>query len=126
MTVLVAEDDRDIREVLADLLRDEGYTVLTAGDGVEAMESIARDHPDVVLLDLWMPRKSGGEVLEELHELRDQPPVLVLSASLHRAAGIVADATLAKPFDVDELLSALEAITRRLHDPSGPAASAHP
>ena len=113
MTVLIAEDDRDIREVLAELLRDEGYTVFTAGDGVAALASIERDHPDVVVLDLWMPRKTGGEVLAELHDHEEQPAILVLSASLHRAAGIAADAKLAKPFDVNELLATLEEIGRR-------------
>lgn len=113
MTVLIAEDDRDIREVLAELLRDEGYTVLTAVDGVAALASIERDHPDVVVLDLWMPRKTGSEVLAELHAREEQPAILLFSASLHRAAGLEADARLAKPFDVNELLATLEDLGRR-------------
>lgn len=112
MTVLIAEDDRDIREILADLLRDEGYTVVTASDGVEAIESIERSRPDVVVLDLWMPRMDGGEVLAELRDCSNPPPVLVLSASLSRAADLVAAAKLAKPFDVEDLLEALSAITQ--------------
>lgn len=115
MTVLIAEDDRDIREVLAELLSDEGYDVLTARDGVEALESITRDHPDIVVLDLWMPRMSGGEVLNELRASSGEHPfVLVLSASVNRAGDVLADAKLAKPFEVKDLLDALAEISRRI------------
>lgn len=68
-TVLIVEDDVDARESVADLLRDEGFEVLTAGDGVEALEVLMRvPPPSAVVLDLSLPRMGGLELLERVRE----------------------------------------------------------
>lgn len=68
-TVLIVEDDEDARESVADVLRDEGFEVLTAGDGIEALELLAREPPPTaVVLDLSLPRMGGLELLERVRE----------------------------------------------------------
>jgi DNA-binding response OmpR family regulator len=65
-TVVLADDDDDLRAVYAPFLRAQGYTVWEAGDGRAAVDQVRRHHPDLLLLDLWMPVLNGFEVLEEL------------------------------------------------------------
>ena len=115
-TVLVADDDADVRDVLTRLLEDEGYGVGTARDGVEAFVVAAADPPDLIVLDLAMPAFDGWGFIEAW---RGQPaehaaPILVLST-----VGRAADATelgvqgcLAKPFDLDALLGAVARLRR--------------
>ncbi len=81
-TVLVVDDDKDIRESLVEILRDEGYEVTSACNGAEALEAIDRRAPDVMLLDLMMPVVNGWEVLETLRLRGTHPklPVVILSA----------------------------------------------
>lgn len=81
-TILIAEDDPIIRDLYSEELQKGGYIVKTASDGVEAMESIRSSHPDLVLLDIMMPRKSGLDVLAEMKndETIMNIPVFVLSA----------------------------------------------
>jgi CheY-like chemotaxis protein len=78
--VLVVDDDPDIRLTLRQVLRDEGFTVLEAKNGLEALESVAEDNPDVVLLDLMMPLVNGWDVLKTLRNARKDLPVIILSA----------------------------------------------
>src|SRR5579862_5437445 len=81
-TVLVVDDDVEIRETLTSLLQHEGYSVLRAENGVQALDQLRRLHPDVVLLDLMMPVMSGWEVIEELEESGEmgRVPIVVVSA----------------------------------------------
>lgn len=111
--VLVVEDDPDIRQLLVEILGDEGYAVSLAEDGVQAIEQVAAARPALLVLDLMLPRLNGDEVLVELGRrgLRAGMPVLVLTAAgpvEERAAGIGADAFLAKPFTIDDLLAAVQ------------------
>jgi two-component system response regulator CpxR len=101
--VLVVDDDAEIRETLTHLLEEEGYTVLRAANGVQALKHLREDHPNVMLLDLMMPVMSGWEVLEELGESGeiDTIPIIVVSAMC--APG--ARACLRKPVNLDELLA---------------------
>lgn len=81
-TVLVVDDEPNVRIYLAQILQDAGFKVRTAGDGVEALEMIREDPPDFISLDLVMPRKSGHKLLYELrkdHKLA-QIPVLIVTA----------------------------------------------
>jgi PAS domain S-box-containing protein len=115
--VLVVDDESAIRRTAELLLRAHGFEVLSAADGVEAIEVFRRESAriDVVLLDLTMPRLGGAETLVELRRIaRDVPVVLTSgygapSASMAEAA----DATLAKPYSADELLQALADVKRR-------------
>jgi CheY-like chemotaxis protein len=112
-SVLVVDDEVDIREAVTELLLDEGYEVLDASDGAEAIQKARAHHPSVVLLDLMMPGMNGWEFCArrkgdpELEGI----PVIVLSA-LGRVQGLGAAGYLQKPFDLDELLSAVKAHAR--------------
>ena len=107
-SVLVVDDEREIREAVAEVLADEGYEVLDAGDGAEALSKLRAFHPSVVLLDLMMPGMNGWEFREAQQHDPDLSgiPVIVLSA-LGKAAGIDAAGYIRKPFELDELLTAV-------------------
>ena len=81
-TLLVAEDDQHIRELLVDTLFDAGYDVIEAEDGAVALEKACREHPDLVLLDVWMPAMDGFQVLGKLREYpaTQSIPVIMLTA----------------------------------------------
>jgi len=105
--VLVVDDDDDLREALADVLRDAGYTVGTAANGREAMTAMREDPPLVVLLDLMMPMMNGWEVIAAM---ADDPalaaiPVCVVSAMSGSAPA--AAHVLSKPVSVPALLEAV-------------------
>jgi CheY-like chemotaxis protein len=81
-TVLVVDDEPNVRDYLAQILLDAGFNVITAGDGSEALDIIQRDPPDFISLDLVMPRKSGHKLLYELRKDRhlSKIPVLIVTA----------------------------------------------
>ena len=80
--VLVVDDDPDIRIMLGTVLEAEGYGVVTANDGVECLELVREQRPDLLILDLLMPRKDGFAVVRELRESKEhaQLPILILTA----------------------------------------------
>jgi len=88
-TVLVVDDEPNVRDYLAQILRDAGFQVVTAGDGVEALEKIREAPPDFISLDLVMPRKSGHRLLLELRRNLEwsRIPVLVVTAHAHDELG---------------------------------------
>jgi two-component system, OmpR family, response regulator MprA len=115
--VLVVEDDGEIAEALQRMLRMEGYHVRIAGDGVAALDAAHSFLPDLVILDLGLPKLDGIEVARELHE-RDDVGILMLTARdsvEDRVAGLDtgADDYLVKPFERQELLARLRALLRR-------------
>jgi DNA-binding response OmpR family regulator len=125
--VLVVEDDEAIAQVLQRSLRLEGYDVRIAGDGVKALEDAHGFLPDLVILDLGLPRLDGLEVARRLRET-DDVPILVLTARdavEARVEGLDAGADdyLVKPFERQELLARLRALLRR-RPPRGQAALA--
>lgn len=109
-SILVVDDDEAIRQVIAEVLREEGYDVVCAENGAQALVELGKpDRPDLVLLDLMMPVMSGWEVLEHL-EARDklaEVPIVVVSAMT--APGVCEH--LAKPIDLDDLLSTVGRLT---------------
>ena len=116
--VLLVDDDRAIRESLARALDLEGYEVLTAADGAEALRITREQHPDVLVLDVMMPSVDGLTVCQVLRFEEDRTPILMLTArteTTDRVAGLDAGADdyLSKPFDLDELLARLRALLRR-------------
>jgi DNA-binding response OmpR family regulator len=108
--ILVVDDDEAILEVVADVLRFEGYPVETAGDGAEALDAFDLPRPALVLLDMRMPRLDGWGFARILRERGIELPILVMTAA-RDAAGwadeIGAQGFLAKPFDIGELLDAV-------------------
>ncbi|MDE3066806.1 MAG: response regulator, partial [Verrucomicrobiota bacterium] len=107
--VLVADDDESVRESLRKLLHGEGYQVILAADGVEALETFRREKGriDLLLVDLNMPLKNGWATVDRLLELDCSPPVLILTGLSHQselaqAAGV--SALVEKPVDVPALL----------------------
>jgi DNA-binding response OmpR family regulator len=108
--ILVADDEPNIVISLEYLMKREGYTVLVARDGQEALDAIARDRPDLVLLDVMMPKKSGFEVCQAVRaseELR-ATKILMLTAKgrdtdVAKGLALGADAYLTKPFSTREL-----------------------
>jgi CheY-like chemotaxis protein len=79
--ILVVDDEKDIVEFLSDLLEDNGYDVTAAYDGTEAMELISKESPDLILLDLQMPRETGTDLYRKLHNKKEYKdiPVVVIS-----------------------------------------------
>ncbi|WP_424891544.1 response regulator transcription factor [Streptomyces sp. XH2] len=125
-SVLVVDDDPDVRAAVADALTIEGYDVREAADGLAALSSVAAAPPGAVVLDLAMPVLDGLAVCRRLRALGDRTPVLVLTARdavADRVAGLDAGADdyLVKPFALDELLARLRALLRRAA-PTEPAA----
>jgi two-component system, OmpR family, response regulator MprA len=115
--VLVVEDDDDIADVLRRSLRNEGYEVRTSADGVEALDVAAGFFPDLVVLDLGLPRLDGVEVCRRLRADSDVP-ILMLTARSEtedRVGGLDsgADDYLVKPFERKELLARIRALLRR-------------
>jgi two-component system response regulator MprA len=116
--ILVVDDDRAVRESLRRSLAFNGYTVDLAEDGVEALDAIANERPDAVVLDVMMPRLDGLEVCRQLRSTGDDLPILVLTARdsvSERVSGLDAGADdyLPKPFALEELLARLRALLRR-------------
>jgi two-component system response regulator MprA len=115
--VLLVEDDVEIADVLRRSLRNEGYEVRTSGDGVDALEVASGFVPDIVVLDLGLPRLDGIEVCRRLRAESDVP-ILMLTARSEtedRVDGLDsgADDYLAKPFERQELLARIRALLRR-------------
>ena len=118
MRVLVAEDDRGLRDALARGLRENGYVVDTVADGEAAVRFLRSYEYAVVVLDWRMPRMSGLEVLHWLRRRESEAAVLMLTARdapADRVTGLDhgADDYLVKPFDFGELLARMRALQRR-------------
>jgi DNA-binding response OmpR family regulator len=116
--ILVVEDEAPMRTALKDCLESEGYRVLTAADGQAGLERAMQEKPDLVLLDIMMPRLDGYAVCAELRRLSNPARVLMLTAKGQiedrvRGLDTGADDYLVKPFSTDELLARVRALLRR-------------
>lgn len=117
-TILLAEDDAPIREGLVLTLKSEGYAVRAAANGAEALALFAEARPDLLLLDVMMPKKSGWDVCAEVRRADPSVPILFLTAKAEErdkvlGLGLGADDYIVKPFGVPELLARVAAALRR-------------
>ncbi len=125
--VLVADDDKSVRESLVRALTLEGYSVVAANDGAKALDLVKSERPDVLVLDVMMPAVDGLTVARVLRSEKNRLPILMLTARTEtsdRVAGLDAGADdyLPKPFALEELLARLRALVRRTRiDDDGPA-----
>ncbi len=121
--VLIVDDDRDIRTLLAEYLEVHGYAARTAGDGGEMREAIAQSECDLIILDLTMPGEDGLELCRELRKTSDVPIVMLTARgdASDRILGLEtgADDYLAKPFEPRELLARVRNVLRRTKDAQG-------
>jgi len=115
LKILMADDEPEVLEIMAKKISDQGYEVITARDGIEAWEKIQSESPDVILLDLTMPKMDGFEVLKAL---RDYPPrekwqpVIIISArgeleDLQKGIAMEAEHYLVKPCSIEDILKAI-------------------
>jgi two-component system response regulator MprA len=121
MRILVVDDEPAVRQALRRALSFEGYDVALAGDGGEALRTLASERVDAVVLDVLMPEIDGLEVCRRIRAVGDSTPVLMLTARAlvtERVAGLDAGADdyLVKPFAVQELLARIRALVRRAAD----------
>jgi two-component system response regulator MprA len=113
--VLLIEDDRAVRDTLADALELDDYHVVRAENGRQALQALSERRPDVIVLDLMMPSMDGWEFRRLQREIHKDIPVLVISAtSTPRLDELRPDAYLTKPFDLETFLAVVRGLLR--HD----------
>jgi len=113
--ILVVDDEKETVETLSGILLKNGYEVSTAFDGEEALRKVREDDPDVILLDLVMPKLNGYETLKEIREKHNDKwrPVIIISAkteleSVQKCYNLEADHYLTKPCSLDNILRGIE------------------
>ena len=123
--VLIVDDDLTLLRGMQDSLEDEEYHVVTARDGQEAMRLVYSERPDLIILDIMMPRLDGWQVCRRVREMSDVP-IIILTAKTEKkdiikGLDLGADDYLVKPFDAEELLARVRAALRRARtEPAAP------
>ena len=115
--ILIVEDDLDIQELLREFLKEAGYEVMTAGDGIEAMDLFAKNKYDLILLDIMLPKIDGFGVCELIRK-QSQVPIIMLTAlggeeEQIRGLDLQVDDYITKPFSVPILIRKIAAVLRR-------------
>lgn len=116
--ILIADDNRQITSVLSDYAKKDGYNVITAYDGLEAIQKFENEKPDIILLDVMMPQKDGFEVCKDIRKTSNVPIIMVTARSedFEKIMGldIGADDYITKPFSPGEVMARVRAIMRRI------------
>ena len=117
LKILIADDDTNICDLLKLYLENEGYEIVTANDGIKALSAFKIYEPDLVLLDIMMPRKDGWQVCREIREMSSKPIIMVTAKGdvFDKVLGLElgADDFITKPFDMKELSARIKAVLRR-------------
>ncbi len=120
--VLVVEDEQSLREPLVYLLQKEGYTAVEAEDGIKAVALFESENPDLILLDLMLPGKSGSEVCRIIRATSNVPIIMLTAkdSEIDKVVGleIGADDYVTKPYSTRELLARMKAVLRRRVEPA--------
>lgn len=116
--ILVVEDDKHVRKLMNAVLKREGYEVVTAGNGKEALEVLEVQHIDLIILDIMMPEMDGYEFAEELKEADNRIPILMATAKQlpedkKKGFRLGTDDYMTKPVDTEEMLLRIQALLRR-------------
>lgn len=116
--ILVVDDDKNTRRLLQAVLEAENYTVFTAENGEAALSAMDREHIDLVVLDIMMPKMDGYEFTKTLRDSRNNLPILMISAKQlpedkHRGFLVGTDDYMTKPIDEEEMLLRIKALLRR-------------
>ena len=115
VTIMIADDDLDVRMILSEYLEDQGYEIMTAEDGSEALEKLLINRPNLVILDVMMPELNGWEICKYIKQSDDlkSTKVIMLTAIGHTVNSLTspiygADSYLDKPFDLGEIEANIE------------------
>jgi DNA-binding response OmpR family regulator len=120
-TILVVDDQSSVRQLLQEYLTEQGYRIVTASDGQAALYTARHMQPDLILLDIMMPKMDGYQFLRQYRTER-QTPVIIITAREEETDAVLgldlgADDYIIKPFRMRELLSRIKAVLRRLEEP---------
>lgn len=122
MRVLVVDDNRDIVELVGYVLRSEGYEVVIARDGLEALQQEAVTRPDLIVLDVNLPALDGWEVCKRIKDRRDVPVILLTvraeRADIERSHAAGADEHMLKPFEIGNFLKHIASFAARANSVS--------
>ena len=118
-TILIIDDDSDLRDVIAELLTLDGHEIIVAENGIHGIEQYKNHLPDLVITDLEMPRMGGAELMESLIAEFHHVPFIVISGStnmelISQVIDLSANRLLHKPFDIDMLLEAVALLTGKV------------
>lgn len=124
-TVLIVDDEKNIVDILSFNLKREGYSAIAAYDGEEAVRLSLENHPDLILLDVMLPKLDGFEVCKRIRGLKNNVPIIMLTAREDETDKVLglelgADDYIVKPFSVRELLARVKANIRRTESLSAP------
>ena len=115
--ILFVDDEEPIRELVRFYIEKEGFTMLEAGNGVEALEVFENDYVDLAIVDVMMPKMDGWELVKEMKEIRDVPVIMLtaIGESKDKLKGfdLGVDDYVVKPFDPDELMARVKTILKR-------------
>lgn len=127
--ILVVDDDLNICELLKLYLENDGYVVFTANDGQEAVEMFQNKTPDLVLLDIMLPKKDGWQVCREIRKYSNKPIIMLTAKgeTFDKVLGLElgADDYITKPFEAKEVLARIKAVLRRTSNASAPEAESN-
>lgn len=117
MKILIADDDRNIVELLRLYIEKEGYTTVTASNGKEAIETFNKSKPDLIILDVMMPEADGWQVCKEIRKTSNVPIIMLTAKgeTIDKVLGLElgADDYMVKPFETKELMARIKAVLRR-------------